>query len=202
MENNIETKLPLKWLVAAGVVIIAIVVLYFSSDFHAYNKAENLLSDGKYKDAITAFSELGDYKDSKERISECNRRILYDFLQDSRDYTLHATQYSYGLTAKEGKISISVSFADKNVDFSILLDMKSDKGKFICECAPLPLLETTSDGDFKISQLKKSENSLEIDNVSGYYDAKQMKRLVQAQARANMFKKLAIFDKKRERSKG
>ena len=35
-----------------------------------------------------------------------------------------------------------------------------------------------------------------------YYDAKQMKRLVQEQAKANLFKKLAKFDKKRDRSKG
>ena len=35
-----------------------------------------------------------------------------------------------------------------------------------------------------------------------HYDARQMKRLVQEQARANIFKKLAKFDKKRERSKG
>lgn len=43
---------------------------------------------------------------------------------------------------------------------------------------------------------------LPLNIAEEYYDAKQMKRLVQEQAKANFFKKLAIFDKKRERSKG
>ena len=43
---------------------------------------------------------------------------------------------------------------------------------------------------------------LPLNIAEEYYDAKQMKRLVQEQARANIFKKLAKFDKKRENSKG
>ena len=43
---------------------------------------------------------------------------------------------------------------------------------------------------------------LPLNIAEEYYDAKQMKRLVQEQARANIFKKLAKFDKKRERPKG
>ena len=43
---------------------------------------------------------------------------------------------------------------------------------------------------------------LPLNMAEEYYDAKQMKRLVQEQARANLFKKLAKFDKKRDRSKG
>ena len=43
---------------------------------------------------------------------------------------------------------------------------------------------------------------LPLNMAEEYYDAKQMKLLVQEQARANIFKKLAKFDKKRERSKG
>lgn len=43
---------------------------------------------------------------------------------------------------------------------------------------------------------------LPLNIAEEYYDAKQMKRLVQEQAKANFFKKLGIFDKKRECSKG
>ena len=43
---------------------------------------------------------------------------------------------------------------------------------------------------------------LPLNIAEEYYDAKQMKRLVQEQARANLFKKLAKFDKKRENAKG
>ena len=43
---------------------------------------------------------------------------------------------------------------------------------------------------------------LPLNIAEEYYDAKQMKRLVQEQAKANFLKRLAIFDKKRESSKG
>lgn len=43
---------------------------------------------------------------------------------------------------------------------------------------------------------------LPLNIAEEYYDAKQMKRLVQEHAKANFFKKLAIFDKKRENTKG
>ena len=43
---------------------------------------------------------------------------------------------------------------------------------------------------------------LPLNIAEEYYDAKQMKRLVQEQAKVNLFKKLVKFDKKRERSKG
>ena len=43
---------------------------------------------------------------------------------------------------------------------------------------------------------------LPLNIAEEYYDAKQMKRLVQEQAKVNFFKKLAKFDKKWERSKG
>ena len=43
---------------------------------------------------------------------------------------------------------------------------------------------------------------LPLNIAEEYYDAKQMKRLVQEQAKERMFKKLAIFDRKRERTKG
>ena len=43
---------------------------------------------------------------------------------------------------------------------------------------------------------------LPLNIAEEYYDARQMKRLVQEQAKERIFKKLAIFDRKRERSKG
>lgn len=43
---------------------------------------------------------------------------------------------------------------------------------------------------------------LTLNMAEEYYDAKQMKRLVHDQARANIFKKLVKFDKKRVRTKG
>ena len=58
----------------------------------------------------------------------------------------------------------------------------------------------TKDGHVHNGTLEYTVLPLNI--AEEYYDAKQMKRLVQEQARANLFKKLAKFDKKREKSKG
>ena len=58
----------------------------------------------------------------------------------------------------------------------------------------------TKDGHLHNGTLEYTILPLNI--AEEYFDAKQMKRLVQEQARANLFKKLAKFDKKRESSKG
>ena len=50
-----------------------------------YNKAEELLVSGQYDDAILAFTELGNYKDSNERIYQ----VYYekgDYLHNMKDY--------------------------------------------------------------------------------------------------------------------
>lgn len=47
-----------------------------------YNKAVSLMESGQYKEAISAFDLLEGYKDSKDKIKECNTAIIngkYDF---------------------------------------------------------------------------------------------------------------------------
>ena len=47
---------------------------------YKYNKAVTLAENKKYDDAITAFTELGDYSDSKEKLAECeyNKAALFE----------------------------------------------------------------------------------------------------------------------------
>ena len=40
-----------------------------------YANAEKLMQEQKYEEAITAYSELGEYKDSVDKINECNNMI-------------------------------------------------------------------------------------------------------------------------------
>lgn len=51
-----------------------------------YRAAESLLAEGKFSEAETAFSELGEYSDSRERIRECRYRAA-DALEKAGDYT-------------------------------------------------------------------------------------------------------------------
>ena len=52
--------------VVAAVLVVTKVVL----PGNAYKQAEDLLASGQYQEAITAFENLGDYKDSPERVLE------------------------------------------------------------------------------------------------------------------------------------
>lgn len=41
-----------------------------------YQKAQELAENGDYKGAIAAYQELGDYKDSEERVSDLERKVI------------------------------------------------------------------------------------------------------------------------------
>ena len=58
-------------------VVIAFIILLNSViiPYVKYNYAVALMDSGKYEDAISAFTELGDYKDSADRISESKEKI-------------------------------------------------------------------------------------------------------------------------------
>ncbi len=59
-------------------VVLAVVLLINSVIIPngKYNEAIALMDEGKYQEAISAFEALEGYKDSKEKISECNTGIL------------------------------------------------------------------------------------------------------------------------------
>ena len=63
------------WIILSlvGVLLIAAVLAWFLyfDDLMAYNSAKDLMDAKKYDQAITAFAELGDFKDSKDMIKEC-----------------------------------------------------------------------------------------------------------------------------------
>lgn len=60
--------------IAAAVVLLAgagVLVFFLTADARAYSKAMSLKDDGKYQEAIAAFTELGDYDDAGEQITDC-----------------------------------------------------------------------------------------------------------------------------------
>ena len=76
--------------------VIALVILQIFSltacKSNDYNNALKLMRDGKYESAIIAFEELGDYKDSLNKIEEC-RQAMVD--------AVYADQYNAALALKE-----------------------------------------------------------------------------------------------------
>ncbi len=74
-------------LLALGIYLLATKVIIPNNQ---YSKAETLLEEGKYQEAINAFAKLEDYKDSPERKKEASKAKKYaeaDALFQKGDYT-------------------------------------------------------------------------------------------------------------------
>lgn len=72
--------------VSAVIIVAAIIIL---PPMIKYNKAVTLLESGSYDEAISSFMELGDYKDSADKVIEAGNAKEYkaaELLLDSGDY--------------------------------------------------------------------------------------------------------------------
>lgn len=69
----------------AGTVLTTQVIVPNVKSNNKYNNAEKLLSEGKYDEAITAFTELGDFKDSNSKILE-SKYLKANELYNNKDY--------------------------------------------------------------------------------------------------------------------
>ena len=79
--NNHEKKNSHRVLLNAICAAVIAVATYFAVTLviipnSNYNAAVKLMEKGKYEEAIAAFEELDDYKDSADKIEECNAAIL------------------------------------------------------------------------------------------------------------------------------
>lgn len=69
------------------VVLLTAILLFIFVPKSRYNNAVDLKNTGKYSEAITAFEELGRYKDSKDQIVEC-RYLQAKALMGTLEYEL------------------------------------------------------------------------------------------------------------------
>ena len=170
-----KSKKPLIIGLIAGIAVFTIILvsllIYFSSDSYKYSKANDLITEGNYSEAISLFRELGDYEDSENKIMECNRRTLYDYLKAVGDAKIYDSNYTYSLRAKDGNLLLGLSV--KNFTFDIIFDMSSDNGEFRAVFS-----DTTAEGDCVISELTRNNNSPQIDTCSGYFSKSKMQELV------------------------
>ena len=85
-------KKKLKYIIAitlitltiAGIAIGAIIGIPAYKTSQAYQSAEKLLQDGQYEEAKSEFWALGEYKDSVEKIKECDYQKAQKYLQDKQ----------------------------------------------------------------------------------------------------------------------
>ena len=104
-----KTKKILSIAIPAAVAVIAIVIVLTKVIIPGskYNAAVELMDNGKYEEAITAFEALGDYKDSQDRIKESKYQNAVSLLNEC-EYHKAATEFS---ALKDYKDSRELSFS-------------------------------------------------------------------------------------------
>ncbi len=175
-ENKRKSKNPI--VIGATVVVLIIIgvivtiILSMFSPSAKYNKANNLIGDGKYDEAIAIYQELGDYEDSSQKIIECNRRKLYDYCKNKGITDLTNTGSTYGIKTEGEKINfyMIMSSYSANVEFGILMDMTSDDGEFYTSFGST----ASGEGTFKVSEFSDSKNNLSLESYSGIVSRSQI----------------------------
>ena len=112
-EDRITTKkkkkriITISSIVAAVVVITAAIVIVFNTVIvpnNKYNSAMTLFDEGKYDEAIAAFGELNGFKDSNDKMKECESKAGYDiFTYETLD---DGTAEITGVTDSANEINI------------------------------------------------------------------------------------------------
>ena len=133
---------PLIVVVVAFIIVLNAVIIPGNN----YKKAVAFMDEGKYAEAIVAFTELGDYKDSAEKIKECNYILALGF-------------------EKEGKT------AEAAIAFGKLGDYKDAKEKSFTLWNEIAVRETVSAGDHTVGL--KSDGTVVATEHTGDYDVGQ-----------------------------
>lgn len=127
---------------AAAVVVIVFVVLLTQVfiPMQKYNSAVSLMDTGKYEEAIAEFEELGDYKDSKVNLLDCQVKQSIE----NADY-YHAIVY---LMDKMNSISVVRDEQNYKNDYETLLECASII--YNGDCGDIYKLETYNSGTLVI----------------------------------------------------
>ena len=163
-----------------------------------YNKAERLFEEGKYTEAIAAFEELGDYKDSLNRIDDVKTAILsedYDYasslLSEGKwEEALHAFtqlgEYSDSkaraeearLAALEEKYAEAESllsagrYEEAYAGFEQIIDFR-DAAERMGEAKGLLNKEQYESAESLLENGKMAEAAITFGKLIGYADAKE-----------------------------
>ncbi len=127
---------------------------------YKYDKAVALAQNKKYADAITAFKELGDYSDSKEKATECEynyalklekdgkyseAKIAFDNLADYGDSKTRAQACAYS----EAKEALENNNFDTASKLFMDLDEYGDSKEMIKECSYRQAISLMENKEYK-----------------------------------------------------
>ena len=75
--NRNKTLKIIAVIIGAMIILLAgiISIIKFAIPQSQYGKANNLMNEGKYSEAITIFEKIKTYKDSEDKIFDCNIKI-------------------------------------------------------------------------------------------------------------------------------
>lgn len=146
-------KLPIKRLLTIGLPVLAValvVIILFTTviPLIKYNKAMNLISVSEFDEAYSIFTDLGDYKDSRDQILankysravECinneDYKNAYELLKDLEDYKdaanlkliaqLNASQQGDSITFGAYEQDNNTENGKENIEW-IVIDKQDDK---------------------------------------------------------------------------
>lgn len=160
-KRNIITISIIFVILIAAVATVALTYQDYIAPFIAYQQASSLLEDEKYDEAREAFTALGDYKDSKNKVSECG----------------YAKKYSEAIECMNKK-----DYKNASLMFDTLSSSNySDSKEKLKECSYIYGCELFDNKDYSnaLIYLKKCE---------GYKDANDKIRACEEKASESMYK--------------
>jgi len=125
----------------------------------SYEEANMLMEDGQYEEAASIYKEIGDYSDASSKFVECNRRRLYEYVENCGDDAMFRTtvsDVSFMIGCLDEDDSLMFAFQDEgelNIIFGIGVEMSGDTGVFLLN----------SDGD------EVCGGSVDISEISSSY---------------------------------
>lgn len=108
---------------AASVIIIAVIVFFATSNLRAYSKAEKMLENKQYKDAVSVFKGLDGYKDSDEMIEKCYLNWGRELIEKEQ-YSLALEKLESAGSGKEVKAAVQEGVYRQSV---LLMEYKQYK---------------------------------------------------------------------------
>lgn len=139
--------------------ILTIVLYSYGIPSSKYDYAMDLKEKGMYTEAIAAFEELGDYKDSKLQIKKCNKALI-DGEYNAAIELYNSGKYAEAIAAfeelgnyKDSKLQIEKARKDEKYDAALSL---YSNGNCIEAIAALEELGDYKDSAAKISEIKAS----------------------------------------------
>lgn len=148
-----------------------------------YNDALALMNAGKYEEAIAAFEDLDGYKDSMDKISECETFILEDKYQSAISL-LNEEKYTQALSAFESLGGYKDSAAKASTCRTLILEDKYqaalsllNEGKYNEAISAFESLDGYKDSEDKVTECeslileKKYQVALSLYNAENYSDA-------------------------------